>query len=159
MEYRRSIEIESEAFLSHARIATAYYAQQKYLDAASSFKSATDLTGGPKNAGPLPILQALSLMRGGKIQEAEELLFIGSGNMSGIWKTAAGYLLGSVSEADYLEKAPQSDLSFPYLIIGIKNVVDKNSQKAHENLSKVLDLAGRGTWRRIIAREELRLLQ
>ena len=146
-ELRRSIEIESEPFLPHARLATAYYAQQKYFEASAAFERATELTGGPRNAGPFPIMQALSLMRGGKTEEARKLLeaqkllkeisgsdivvtgvgsyYVGSGRSPGIWKTAARYLLGSVSEKDYLKRAPQSDLSFPYLIIGIKSIVEK----------------------------------
>ena len=175
-EFRRTIEIERAPVLPHARLATAYYAQQKYLDAAASFNRATELVGGPSNAVELPIMQVLSLMRGGKTAEAEKLLkewtgpaivappiggayYVGAGKLAGFAKTTARYLLGDISEDNYLEKAPEGNLSFPYLFVGIKNVVDKNNQVAHEYLSKALDLSVPGTWRRVIAKEELRLLQ
>lgn len=172
-QFRQSIKIEDGAFLPYARLATAYYGQQKYLDAATAFSRATEVSGGPRNAGPFPILQALSLMRGGQVQEAEALLkrwsgpdvvvdatgsyYAGAGTLPGIWKTAARYVLGEVSEADYLAEAPQDDLSFPYLIIGIRDVIDEKGPKARESLSKVVSVAPGGTWRVALARAELSL--
>lgn len=180
-ELRRSIEIESGSFIPHARLATAYYAQQKFFDASATFERATELTGGPQNGGAFTIMQALSLMRGGKTEQARKLLeaqiliketsspnivvtgvgsyFAGSGRAYGVWKTAAGYLLVSISEQEYLERTPQSELSFPYLFIGINSVVENDRAKAHENLTKVISLSGRKVWRGVIARAELNLLE
>ena len=174
-EFKQSISLEPSPFLPHAWLSTAYFAHQNFAEAALEFKNTTDIVGGVEFGGPFPIMQALSLMRSGDDVRAQELLkewstpsivttavgsyYAGGGKPQGIWKVAAAYLLGDVAEDKYLRKAPQEDLSFPYLIIGIKNIVTNNRSKAESSLRMALEIAHKGTWRHAIAKAELELVK
>jgi len=174
-EFKQSISQEPSPFLPYARLATAYYSNQNFTEAALEFENVTNKLGGAESGGPFPIMQALSLMRSGDGEKAKQLLkewssssivadgiggfYSVGGRLHGIWKVAASYLLGDIAEDEYFRKAPQDDLSFHYLIVGINNVVRDNPSKAEKNLRLALDTAGNGTWRRVIATAELELIK
>ena len=169
--FKQSISLEPSPFLPHAWLAVAYYSNQHYRQAAMEFKNATEILGGVEESGPLPLMQALSLMRAGDDNEAKELLEIlsapnisttgvgsyysGGGTSQGIWKVAAGYLLGNVSEEEYLGKAPQKDLTFPYLIIGINQIVKNDFAEAKAMLTKQIAVSGKGRWSHAMGEAEL----
>ncbi len=174
-EFKRSISLETASFMPHAWLATAYFTNQNFAEAALEFQNVTGIVGGVEFGGPFPIMQALSLMRSGDTVKAQELLrywstpsimmtglgtayYTGSGKPQGIWKVAAAYLLGGVTEDKYLRKAPQEDLTFPYLIIGINNIVKNNFSKARGILSRQLVISGEGRWSHAIAKAELEWL-
>jgi len=172
--FKKSILLEPSPFLPHAWLATAYYSNQEFRQAAIEFEKTTELLGGAEAGGPIPLMQALSLMRAGDQKKADELLETwntpnitvtamgsyssGGGTPRGIWKVAAGYLLGNVSEHEYLRKAPQEDLTFPYLIIGINYIVKNNTGKAKTVLNRLLSVPGKGRWSHAIGQAELALL-
>lgn len=171
-ELKKSIAIDKTPFLPHAKLAVSYYAKKDYINASISFRNATIAAGGEYNSGPIPIFEALSLMRSGKNDEARKLLdaltgpdivvtptgsfTAKSGRAGGVWKTAANYLLSRVELNEYLSQVPQDDPSFHYLIIGIEMSLDGDRESAYKYLGNALKLAGRGTWRSIIAFEEFK---
>jgi len=175
-EFNQSIELEPSPFLSHAWLASAYFANRNFTLAAGEFEKATNLVGSVESGGPLPIMQVLSLMRAGDEIKAQQLLrkWISSpviaadseesadavpGRLLGMWRMAAVYLLGNVAEDEYLRRTPQQDISFSYLFIGINSIIRNKRPKAESSLQMALETARKGTWRYAIAEAELNRLK
>lgn len=168
-EFNQSIKLEPSPFLSHAWLASAYFANRNFTLAAGEFEKATDLVGSVESGGPLPIMQVLSLMRAGDKIKAQQLLrkwtsspVISAespdatpGRLLGMWRMAAVYLLGNVAEDEYLRRTPQQDISFSYLFIGINSLITNKRSKAESSLQMAFETARKGTWRRAIAKAEL----
>lgn len=170
-EFQTSLQLDPEPFLTHAKLATAFYAQQKFNHAAEKFEEAYVLWEGPGNAPAYAILQVLCLLRGGEMEQAEKLLrswsgpsiatslgqaySVGSGKLpSGWWKEVAKYLLSDVNEERVLENA-KTEISFAYLIIGVNSIVKGDIEKAEKYLPMVMDIAGQSTMRFALAKSEI----
>jgi len=169
--FQQSISLEPSPFLPHAWLAVAYYSNQEFRKAAIEFEKTTEILGGANEGGPLPLMQALSLMRAGDHKKAHDLLEIwstpnitvtamgsyssGGGTPQGIWKIAANYLLGRIAEDEYLRKAPQEDLTFPYLIIGINHIVKNKLSEAKVMLNRQVAVSGKGRWSHAMGKADL----
>jgi len=172
-EFNQSIELEPSPFLSHAWLASAYFANRNFMLAAREFEKATNLLGSVESGGPLPIMQVLSLMRAGDKIKAQQLFreWTSSpvispqmpdatpGRLLGMWKMAAVYLLGNIAEDEYLRRTPQQDISFSYLFIGINSLITNKRSKAESSLQMAFETAREGTWYRAIAKAELNRLK
>ena len=135
-EYEQSLEYESGAYVTHAKLAVAYFGQQKFVEAARQFEASYELWGGPSSGSAWAIMQAASLQRAGDRIEAETLLrsWTGSGvvvtavgsytsgqPLKGDWKLFANYLQGSIDEASVLEQVTPDNMPMAYLVLGISN--------------------------------------
>ena len=148
-EFEQSLEFESGAYITHAKLAVAYFGQQRFADAARQFEATGRLWGGPSSEPWWAILQAVSLQRAGNNDEAERLLrhwtgpgvvgtalgFYTAGQpLPGDWKLLARYLLGDVDEDSVLAELPITLLSSAYVIFGISNAARGDTERAGEFL-------------------------
>lgn len=169
---RKSIQIEDTAFLTHAHLAAAYFADRQFEQAAQGFSKALELWGGADKAPAFAIMQALSLMKAEKFQAANSLLrewtqssiqtdgsgavWSSGGKLFDWWKLAAEYLLGSVAEQRVLTDTGIVEKGFVYLFVAINQTIKGDTQAAEKHFTLTIASTGPGTWRHIIADAELR---
>lgn len=176
-EFEKSLEFESVAYITHSKLAVAYFGQQKFADAARQFEATYRLWGGPSSGPGWAIMEAVSLQRAGKEDEAEKLLqhwtgpgivpsgvgtFITVGEpLPGFWKMLARYLLGSVDENSVLDQAPADFLPSAYLVIGISNATKGDTERARKFLKLFATATTTPTsgWTFALARAEMRNLE
>ncbi len=173
--FEQSIQIEPIPFLSHANLATAFYASRRFDSAASEYSKVLELWGGAEKAPPFAIMQALSLMRSGKTEAAEKLLrawtrssirtdasgavWYSGGGLSGWWKIAAEYLLGDVSEEKAVGETGEVDKSFAYLFVGINNAIRGNVDQSKKYFLLTMEATKPGQWRHTLAEAEIKHLE
>lgn len=169
--FEQSIQIEHVPFLSHANLAAAFYASRHFDSAASEYSKVLELWGSAEKAPPFAIMQALSLMRSGKTEDAEKLLrtwtqssirtdgtgavWYSGGGLSGWWKVAAEYLLGAVSEERVVGETGEVEISFAYLFVGINNAIKGNASDAKKYFLLTMETTVPGTWRHTLAKAEI----
>ncbi len=170
-EYEKSLYIESVAYISHSKLSVAYFGQQKFADAARQFEASYQLWGGPSSGPAWALLEAVSLQRAGDQDEAETLLRSWTG--PGVVITAVGaysagqpltgfnallarYLQGTVDENIVLDQATSDDLPLAYLVIGISNAANSNTEDARKFLQLAADVnPNRSGWSHALARAEM----
>ena len=175
-EFEKSLEFESVAYITHSKLAVAYFGQQKFADAARQFEATYRLWGGPSSGPAWAIMEAVSLQRAGNKDEAERLLRYWTGPgivvtgvgayttgqpLRGPSKLLARYLLGAVDENSVLDQAPADFLPFAYLVIGISNATKGDTERARKflQLFAAATTAPRSGWSFALARAEMRNLK
>jgi len=174
-EYEKSLEFENVAYITHSKLAVAYFGQQKFVDAARQFEASYQLWGGPSSGSAWAIMQAVSLQRAGNQDEAETLLrsWTGSGvvvtgvgsyiagqPLKGNWKLLANYLQSSVDETSILDQVTSDYMPIAYLVLGISNAANGNTEAARKFLQLATGaITPRTGWRFALARAEIRNLE
>ena len=175
-EYEKSLEFETVAYITHSKLAVAYFGQQKFVDAARQFEASYQLWGGPSSGPAWAIMQAVSLQRAGNQDEAETLLrswtapgvvcpptgcYTAGDPLRGPVKLLARYLLGAVDENSVLDQATSDYLPFSYLVIGISNATKGDTERAKEflQLFAATTTTPKSGWTFALARAEMRNLE
>ena len=175
-EYEKSLEFETVAYITHSKLAVAYFGQQKFVDAARQFEASYQLWGGPSSGPAWAIMQAVSLQRAGNQDEAETLLrswtapgvvcpptgcYTAGDPLRGPVKLLARYLLGAVDENSVLDQTPADYLPFSYLVIGISNATKGDTERAKEflQLFAATTTTPKSGWTFALARAEMRNLE
>lgn len=175
-EFEKSLEFESVAYITHSKLAVAYFVQQKFADAARQFEATYWLWGGPGSGAAWAIMQAVSLQRAGNQDEAETLLrqwtasgvvcaptgcYTAGDPLRGPVKLLARYLLGAVDENSVLNQTPADSLPFSYLVIGISNATKGDTERAKEflQLFAATTTTPKSGWTFALARAEMRNLE
>ena len=177
VEFEKSLEFESVAYITHSKLAVAYFGQQKFVDGARQFEATYQLWGGAMSGPGWAILQAVSLQRAGNQDEAETLLrswswtlpttvctgigvcYAASRPLEGNGKLLASYLQGSIDETSLLAQSTADDQPFTNLVIGLSNAAKGDTEAARKFLQLAADayhLLNRSGWSFALARAEMR---
>lgn len=182
VEFEKSLQFEDVAYITHLKLAVAYFGKQKFADAALQFEATYRLWGGPSSGPGWAILEAVSLQRAGNQDEAETLLRSWTGPgvvvtgvgaytagqpLTGFNKLLARYLQGSVDDNSVLDQATSDSrhahyLPLAYLVIGISNAANGDTEAARKFLQLAADayyLLNRSGWSFALARAEMRNLE
>ena len=178
VEYENSLQLESGAYITHSKLAVAYFGQEKFSEAAQQFEESYQLWGGPSSGPAWAIMQAVTLQRSGDKSDAEKaekllkqwtgsgILAIATGQvissgepLSGFTEKLAKYLLGYIDENNILASAKSNEKPLIYLTFAISNAAKGDIQSAKKFLQLAEGVVPTHGWQFALVRAEKRNLK